>query len=211
MQTKKEHIKDLLVDAATREFVKYGYAQSSLRRIVKSINVSTGTFYTYFKDKDDIFEFIVSPWTKVFDQLIYNSSNDPVLIEFYKTQDAQIIYRNYANLLEEMLNNKVPAYIYLLRSEGSKYHNQAQKDIDKSVDSIYDIFSKEIFIYEDNNFIDKFFLKNFYNYFLHFMINVLQNNIPLEEAKYKLKDMVTFMSEGWIGLQESKALLKKVN
>lgn len=206
MQIKKEHVREQLVQAATKEFIKYGYNDSSLRRIVKSVNLSTGTFYTYFKDKDEVFEFIISPWTNILAELVKYAPKEPMLIRFHQTEDPSIIYNSYLPVLEKLIENKVAAYIYLLRSEGSKFQDEPRADIAKQVDYVFEIFSREIFLFENEPYIDRFFLNNFYTYFLNFLMNVLKNNIPFPEAQKKLKDMVIFMTEGWIGLKESKKI-----
>ncbi len=43
-----------LVDAAQREFSKRGYAAATAKSIAEEAGVATGSFYQYFKDKDQI-------------------------------------------------------------------------------------------------------------------------------------------------------------
>jgi len=208
MQIKKEHVKELLVQSATKEFIKYGFNNSSLRRIVKAVDLSTGTFYTYFKDKEDIFAYIVSPWTDTLQNLIKYSPEEPFLVKFHNTENPQIIYEAYNNVLKLIFENKIAAYIYLHCAEGSKFQNLPLQDIEKQVEKVYEVFSRDVFIFSNETYIDKFFLTNFYIYFLNFLKNVLKNNIPFEDANKKLQHMTIFASEGWIGLKESQKAMK---
>jgi AcrR family transcriptional regulator len=43
-----------LVEAAQHEFSRHGYAATTARSIAKAANVSTGSFYQYFVDKDAV-------------------------------------------------------------------------------------------------------------------------------------------------------------
>ena len=42
--------------AAKKEFLEKGYRNSSLRNIVKSVGMTTGAFYGYYKSKEELFE-----------------------------------------------------------------------------------------------------------------------------------------------------------
>ena len=46
--------------AAKAEFLEKGYKDASLRNIVKSVGMTTGAFYGYYKSKEELFEAIVS-------------------------------------------------------------------------------------------------------------------------------------------------------
>ncbi len=59
MQTKKDHVKDSLLDAACAEFLDKGFEKSSIRRIVKSAGTTIGNFYNYFESKEQIFSHLV--------------------------------------------------------------------------------------------------------------------------------------------------------
>jgi len=59
--------KNELVDAAEALFVAAGYENTSVSAIVKRISVAQGTFYYYFKSKEDILEAVIA---RVFDTAI---------------------------------------------------------------------------------------------------------------------------------------------
>ena len=48
-----------LVEAAEQLFIEKGFDEASVSDIVKKVNVAQGTFYYYFKSKDDILDEIV--------------------------------------------------------------------------------------------------------------------------------------------------------
>ena len=47
---------DLILEAAAKEFLAKGFQSASLRNIVKTVGMTTGAFYGYFKSKEELFE-----------------------------------------------------------------------------------------------------------------------------------------------------------
>ncbi|WP_422012140.1 TetR/AcrR family transcriptional regulator [Reyranella sp.] len=54
-----------LLKAARAVFAEMGYGAASVRDIVRRTDLASGTFYNYFKDKDEIFEAVVGQLTSV--------------------------------------------------------------------------------------------------------------------------------------------------
>lgn len=52
--------KQMLIDAAKKEFLEKGYEKASLRKICSDANVTTGAMYFFFKNKHDLFTSIVA-------------------------------------------------------------------------------------------------------------------------------------------------------
>lgn len=106
MKNLKENItKQKIFDFCIRDFVKGGYARSSIRNIAKGTGVSTGGIYYYFSSKDKIAQFLYDNATEfvlnkiksgikkaghndkeALKSIIYNlfdmTESDPYLIEF---------------------------------------------------------------------------------------------------------------------------------
>lgn len=59
MADKEQTTLDLILEAATKEFLAKGFQSASLRNIVKMAGMTTGAFYGYFKSKAELFEAIV--------------------------------------------------------------------------------------------------------------------------------------------------------
>ena len=49
-----------IIEASTDEFIASGMHDASINRIIKDADISRGSFYTYFEDKNDLFNFIFS-------------------------------------------------------------------------------------------------------------------------------------------------------
>lgn len=56
--------KERILEAATKEFSSRRYAEASINQIIKESDISRGSFYQYFEDKDDLYFFIINTVVK---------------------------------------------------------------------------------------------------------------------------------------------------
>ena len=61
MQTKKEDVKNRINQAALEEFYEKNYKSATMRSIAKRAGITVGLIYTYYQDKEALFEEIISP------------------------------------------------------------------------------------------------------------------------------------------------------
>ncbi len=54
----------LIVEAATKSFSLFGYKATTMDQVAKLANVGKGTIYTFFKNKEELFEEIISTLVK---------------------------------------------------------------------------------------------------------------------------------------------------
>ncbi len=54
-EREKQEMRERILDAAMRLFVRNGWEKTSIRKIAQEIEYSPGTIYLYFKDKDELF------------------------------------------------------------------------------------------------------------------------------------------------------------
>lgn len=77
---KKEKKRNTLLDAAFELFTDKGFSQTSITDIVEKAGVAKGTFYLYFKDKNDIRnQLISSKASLIFTNAILETANMPDL------------------------------------------------------------------------------------------------------------------------------------
>ncbi|MDF9843590.1 MULTISPECIES: TetR/AcrR family transcriptional regulator [unclassified Paenibacillus] len=56
--------KALILQAATKSFVQFGYKATTMEQVSKIANVGKGTIYTFFKTKEELFEEILDKATQ---------------------------------------------------------------------------------------------------------------------------------------------------
>ncbi len=60
-QVLKDTQRDLILNAAKKEFAKNGIAGSSVRKIAKNADMAVGNLYHYFRTKEDIVNALIDP------------------------------------------------------------------------------------------------------------------------------------------------------
>lgn len=122
MQYLKEDVRDAILGAAMKEFREKSFLEASMRSIAKTSGVTVGNIYRYFKNKDDLFNYIMDPvWNEV-TKLIYidfNSNNADFQIS-EMVSAIMDIYKKY----------DIELYILLNNSRGSKYENVKKELVD---------------------------------------------------------------------------------
>ncbi|MBQ2909493.1 MAG: TetR/AcrR family transcriptional regulator [Bacilli bacterium] len=97
-----------LIDSAIDEFCCHDYANVSINQIIMNASIPRGSFYMYFKDKDDLFEYIVSIHSKNLEKLVINSfeKNEGDLynsfIYLYEKLADHIIKNKYQGLFKNI-------------------------------------------------------------------------------------------------------------
>ena len=103
----KEEKRKAILDAAFHEFSRTSYSGASINRIIKEADISRGSFYTYFEDKDDLLGCLISGFKEKCRRRILKEldqcQGDPFetacrllkeIMEDEKSGDAYALYKN---------------------------------------------------------------------------------------------------------------------
>lgn len=108
----KEAKREKIMEIALEEFINNPYHSVSINKIIKDADISRGSFYTYFEDKNDLFNYLLSDFIETF--FIYVSktveNNDG---DFFKAveymldramddSDSSLDFRLFRSLLEDL-------------------------------------------------------------------------------------------------------------
>lgn len=104
--------KQAIVEAATECFSKRGYHDTSISDIIERAGIARGTFYLYFKSKQDVFRFILDGFIKhIGDQIKTIKLGG-------KVSPADQMRANVERLVDAILANSAPAKIVLNEAVG---------------------------------------------------------------------------------------------
>ncbi|SET34443.1 transcriptional regulator, TetR family [Natronincola peptidivorans] len=127
MQVLKDEIRSRIIEAATEEFLAFGFQLTSTRKIISKAKISKGNLYNYFNSKEELFYTITSP---VYDYL--NSTMEKTFDHGETEKFNPIAIHTLAVTLGEMLSHYQKQFIILMtKSEGTKYANFKDQLIDK--------------------------------------------------------------------------------
>ena len=163
--------KQLILEKAKDMIITEGYSNLSISKLTSELNISKGSFYTYFPSKDSMLSEILDEYSenaKIFsDNLISKSNNIDECLNFYmdsmlSLNDRELklelvitsLKRNYEVFNEEnfiKLKNIARNMIDFIKEGLNKYKksiNIKQKDIEKCSKMIFSI--AEVFLMMEN-------------------------------------------------------------
>lgn len=93
-----------LLEAATREFSSRSFGEASINQIIKDAGIPRGSFYMYFRDKEELFRYLMKGYVEqlllVLEELLIREQGDifAALLELYD----YVQRKQYARHLGEM-------------------------------------------------------------------------------------------------------------
>ncbi|HJB06413.1 MAG TPA: TetR family transcriptional regulator [Candidatus Enterocloster faecavium] len=100
----KEEKRRAILDAAFHEFSRTSYANASINQIIKEADISRGSFYTYFEDKDDLMRYLVRDFKE--------SCKERILKVLDQCQGDP--FETVCRLLKELMEGRQPENAYAL-------------------------------------------------------------------------------------------------
>jgi AcrR family transcriptional regulator len=76
----KEQAKSRIVDAAQRVFSEKGYHETTMEDVGKTLGVSKGALYLYFRGKEELFKAIIEKWEQSVREMLLSSFEDEKLV-----------------------------------------------------------------------------------------------------------------------------------
>jgi AcrR family transcriptional regulator len=111
-----------LIEIAEKLFIKYGYEETPVSDIVKKARVAQGTFYYYFKSKDEILDAIV-------DKLLVEVKENVVRIQSMKDLDAIEKMIAMSNFFKTLGKGREKLVEYLHEERNAHLHLKLEKKI----------------------------------------------------------------------------------
>ena len=109
MQTLKDDVRERIIDSAKKEFLDKGIEGSSMRDIAAGSNMTVGNLYRYFRNKEELNDFIVGETLKEIDRLVMEKSKNTVSIN-KKDMDINMTVSQYAEVLDDLADELVDIY-----------------------------------------------------------------------------------------------------
>lgn len=116
-QVLKDEIKEKILKAALQEFYENGYKSTAMRSIAGKAKIPTGLIYSYYKNKEALFDAVLSPvlydWKRVLDSGEHSDMHMGSMI--YGLSKAE------TECLLDLFDHRQEFIILIDKSEGTKY------------------------------------------------------------------------------------------
>lgn len=203
MRLKSDTIREEILNLAKEEFLKKGFREASLRNIAKKANRTTGVIYTYFKNKDELFEQLVQPVIQKIDDKLSSKK-----VSFDEARETGLNLKNWFTtyirfLIELAEHHPDEMNLLFLKSEGSSFANYKNELIETGIRRAKKDFSKLQRTKEfEGQEISEFFFRNLVNYVLNVAIEMIRQKCNKAEIERYEAEITAFLYNGW------KSLLK---
>lgn len=152
-QVLKEEIREKILNAALQEFFDNGYKSAAMRNIAQKAKIPTGLIYSYYKNKDALFNAVLQPVLYDWERVLSAEDDTHNESEIYGLSKAE------TECLINLFKHRQEFIILIDKSDGTKYSNEKERfiqDIEKHLNKHRkDENSDSVFIHIiANNFVD---------------------------------------------------------
>ena len=187
-------------EAAKAEFMEKGYEKASLRNIVRTLGMTPGAFYGYYKSKEELFEAIVGEHYDYFLNIFKEAQEDFAALPYNEQPEVmgqfsgrcmyEMLYYSYGHLEEFKL--------ILNRSEGTRFSGLIEEmvRIEEEGTDRYISVLKELGrpVPDIDKRLEHILITGMFSTFLELIVH----EMPLNEAEAYLKQMREFYTAGWM-------------
>lgn len=202
MKPKSDAAKDAILSVARQEFLARGFRGASLRQIAKKLNGTTGIIYTYFKNKDDLFQTLVQPVILQFEKRL--AAEELSIIEAFEQMGMRPKAWFTKNL--KFLIGLIEAYpdemrLLFLKAQGSAFENYKDVLVREGTRRSVAIFRtlKRKASFKDQE-LSEFFVLNLVKYVINVAVEMMKQNTSPEQIACYENEITSFLFNGWKGL-----------
>jgi AcrR family transcriptional regulator len=195
---KEMNAREKIIYFAKKEFLLYGFKDASLRHIASAADLTTGAIYTYFKNKDDLFEAIVNPVCEEVERMFskisesyYNSEGivSDIILE-KSLEDFKYIY-NY------IYSNFDVFKILVSGCNGSSKSDFVHNIVDLEVKHTIAYLDKMGINIEENPKINSTIIHTISESYINAILEPIRHNLSYDKAIENLDFLVIFYTGGW--------------
>ncbi len=192
------------LEEGKKAFLEKGFQETSLRQICKTLELTLGAFYGYFKGKEALFEAIVSE--PAVEMLRYYKESHDNYMKKEAREQFDGIGAEPADILMNMLDYMYEYYdefkLLFCRAGGTKYENYLEEYI-----SIEVIATEQFMkVMRENGIlqveIDQQLSHNLASMLFNGVIEVFKHDMSYEAAKDYVTKLRLFYTAGWMKLFE---------
>lgn len=186
--------------AARTEFLAKGFQSASLRNIVKSVGMTTGAFYGYYKSKEELFEALVREHYDFIITRFKDAQEEFAGLPHEKQPDvmSEISGMCMFDILHYAYDHLEECKLILCCSEGTQFSGLIDKMVEIEVKSTHDYQRVLEELGRPSPPIDLRLEHILITGMFHTFFELVIHEMPLHDAENYLKEMRAFYTAGWM-------------
>lgn len=197
-----EHLTTLerIHQAARLEFLEKGFRSASLRNIVKSVGMTTGAFYGYYKSKEDLFDALVGEHYDYLIRRFKDAQQEFADLPYEKQPEVlgeisglcmfDMLHYAYAHLEE--------CKLILCCSDGTRFAGLIDEMVEIETDATHAYFKILEELGRPSPQIDPQLEHILITGMFHTFFELVIHEMPLNAAENYVKEMRAFYTAGWM-------------
>ena len=186
--------------AAKAEFLEKGFRGASLRNIVKSVGMTTGAFYGYYKSKEELFEALVG---EPHDYLIGRFKDaQREFAQLPHEQQPEVIGDISGLCMYDMLHyayaHLEECKLILCCSEGTRFSGLIDEMVEIEVESTHTYLAVLNELGRPSPKIDPKLEHILITGMFHSFFELVIHEMPLRDAENYIREMRAFYTAGWM-------------
>ena len=186
--------------AAKAEFLEKGFRGASLRNIVKSVGMTTGAFYGYYKSKEELFEALVG---EPHDYLIGRFKNaQQEFAQLPHEQQPEVMGDISGLCMYDMLHyayaHLEECKLILCCSEGTRFSGLIDEMVEIEVESTHTYLAVLNELGRPSPKIDPKLEHILITGMFHTFFELVIHEMPLRDAENYIREMRAFYTAGWM-------------
>ena len=190
---------DKIVTEAKKEFMEKGYQLASLREIVRKAGVTTGAFYGYYKNKEQLFDALVKEeyetMIRMYRETLENFFNYSPEEQFTNMQS--ITHQCMLEMKEYMYDHYDSVKLILCCSQGTRYqdfvHDLAEMDVEATHDFTKTMDQVHVQAKNVNPVLEHILTSGMFTGFFELIVH----DVSREDADAYIEQLLTFYTAGW--------------
>ena len=185
--------------AAMDEFLEKGFADSSLRQIVKNAGVTTGAFYGYYSSKEALFTALVEPHAAaVMGMFMRAQTAFSDLPEAEQTDHVGVESRDCVmEMLDYVYQHLAPFKLLVCKAQGTGYENFIHNMVEIEVEApqrFMDVLCRQG---REVPNLDNQLCHIIASGMFHGIFEVVVHDMPYDRAKQYVQQLQDFFLAGW--------------
>ena len=197
----EEHSETLvrIRQAAMDEFLEKGFADASLRQIVKNAGVTTGAFYGYYSSKEALFTALVEPHAAAVMGMFMRAQT--AFLELPEAEQPSHVGVESSACVKEMLEyvyqHLEPFRLLICKAQGTSYENFIHNMVEIEVEATQGFMEvlrrqgREIPVLDDQ------LCHITASGMFHGIFEVVVHDMPYARAKHYVQQLQDFFLAGW--------------
>ena len=193
-----QNTRELLIEAAKKEFLEKGYNKASLRTICANAGVTTGALYFFFENKADLYAAIVDPPLKELKAILIEHFNEDAeeARKLNSIEEADMDHTEISDrIVTHIYDNYDSIMLLLTASENTVYENVVDEFVDmldKSIPPM--VASMKGYKYDE-------YMSHWMSHIsLDAFIHVIKHEKDVNKAKKRLSGILNYLVIGWVQL-----------